>query len=179
MVLDLRAAPVRRKVEEMQERQPGILADVPAASRYLFFSLRAGGKLRSALRELAMLSIDESLVVGLGAPTFAALGVQVDGLRPHPTFVGPGVVVPSTQAGLWLWLRGSDRGELIHRSRDLTDALLEGFQLDELIEGFRHREGRDLSGYLDGTENPKGEDAIAAAFGLVGQSYVAVQRWGP
>src|SRR5690606_386456 len=77
----------------------------------------------------------------------------------------------------WLWLRGDDRGELLRRSRELVDALADGFKLDDLIEGFRYRDSRDLSGYIDGTENPVGEDAIAAAFGPGGDSYVAVQRW--
>jgi putative iron-dependent peroxidase len=161
----------------MHERQPGILNNVPAASRYLFFSPRPGGDLRSSLHDLAARSIDDSLVVGIGAPTMAALGVRIDGLRTHPSLVGPGVAVPSTQAGLWLWLRGDDRGELLHRSRELVDALADGFELDDLIEGFRFREGRDLSGYVDGTENPEGEEAIAAAFAESGESYVAVQRW--
>lgn len=161
----------------MGQPQPGILADVPAASRYLFFNVRPGGDVRASLLELASRDIDESLVVGIGAPTIAALGVTIEGLRVHPSLVGPGISVPSTQAGLWLWLRGHDRGELLHRSRDLSDALVDGYDLDELIEGFRHREGRDLSGYVDGTENPKGEDAIAAAIGPSGESFVAVQRW--
>jgi putative iron-dependent peroxidase len=43
--------------------------------------------------------------------------------------------------------------------------------------------GRDLSGYEDGTENPDGEEALAAAVvrdagpGLDGSSFVAAQRW--
>ena len=40
----------------------------------------------------------------------------------------------------------------------------------------------DLTGYEDGTENPKGEAAVAAGLvasgdGLAGSSFVAVQRW--
>jgi putative iron-dependent peroxidase len=48
---------------------------------------------------------------------------------------------------------------------------------------FRHKTGLDLTGYEDGTENPKGEAAVEAAFvsgrgpGLDGSSYVAVQQW--
>ena len=161
----------------MSRPQPGILADVPTACRYLFLSPRAGGDVDAALRELNSRPIDASLVVGLGLPTLAALGREVDGLRVHPSLAGPGVSVPSTQAGLWLWLRGDDRGELLHRSRDLVDALVDGFELDDVIDGFRFREGRDLSGYVDGTENPEGDAAVAAAFDPSGGSFVAVQRW--
>ena len=46
-----------------------------------------------------------------------------------------------------------------------------------------YREGRDLSGYVDGTENPTGDAAAQAALvdaasaSLAGSSFVAVQQW--
>jgi len=52
-----------------------------------------------------------------------------------------------------------------------------------VIDGFQFDNGRDLSGYVDGTENPKGKKAAAAAIlrgagaGLDGSSFVAVQQW--
>jgi putative iron-dependent peroxidase len=161
----------------MTEPQPGILADCPAACRYLFLRPRPGADVRASLHALAQRPIDESWVVGIGSPVAAAAGMQVEGLRVHPALAGSGVVAPSTQAGLWLWLRGDDRGSLLHTGRELTDLLAPGFVLDEAIEGFRHREGRDLSGYEDGTENPTGDAAIAAACTPTGGSFVAVQRW--
>ena len=51
------------------------------------------------------------------------------------------------------------------------------------MDAFRHKAGHDLTGYEDGTENPKGELAEAAALvrgmgpGLDGSSYVALQQW--
>ena len=48
---------------------------------------------------------------------------------------------------------------------------------------FRHKAGHDLTGYEDGTENPRGELAEEAALvrgmgpGLDGSSYVALQQW--
>lgn len=160
----------------MSEPQPGILLDVPAACRYLFLRPSPGADLRASLAHLAARTIDDSLVVGIGQSTLAALGASVDGLIIHPALSGPGVTMPSTPAGLWLWLRGDDRGSLLHRSRELL-ASLPGFELDELIEGFRHLDSRDLSGFVDGTENPKGDDAVAAAFTPDHASYVVVQRW--
>lgn len=161
----------------MTEPQPGILADCPAASRYLFLRQNPDADVRAALQLLAQRPVDESCVVGIGSPVASAVGMQVEGLRVHPALSGRGVVVPSTQAGLWLYLRGSDRGTLLHTGRELVDLLVPAFALDEVIEGFRHRENRDLSAYEDGTENPKGDDAIAAAFTPNGGSFVAVQRW--
>lgn len=161
----------------MTEPQPGILADCPAASRYLFLRQNPDADVRAALQLLAQRPVDESCVIGIGPSVASAVGMQVEGLRMHPALSGRGVVAPSTQAGLWLWLRGSDRGTLLHTGRELVDLLAPAFALDEVIEGFRHRENRDLSAYEDGTENPKGDDAIAAAFTPAGGSFVAVQRW--
>jgi putative iron-dependent peroxidase len=51
------------------------------------------------------------------------------------------------------------------------------------IHGFRYRDSRDLTGFIDGTENPKGKArAVAALIGeedrlFAGGSYVAVQRY--
>ena len=51
------------------------------------------------------------------------------------------------------------------------------------MDAFRYRTGLDLTGYEDGTENPKGDDAAEAAVvsghgpGLDGSSFVAVQQW--
>jgi putative iron-dependent peroxidase len=55
--------------------------------------------------------------------------------------------------------------------------------LQHTIDGFRYKSGFDLSGYEDGTENPKGAAAVKAAVsagqgsGLDGGSFVAVQQW--
>ena len=94
---------------------------------------------------------------------------------------GPGFVVPSTPAALWVWLRSGDRGELVHESRRTERALADAFAMDSVVEAFRYREGLDLTGYEDGTENPTGDAAAALVSGrgpgLDGSSFVAVQQW--
>jgi len=80
-------------------------------------------------------------------------------------------------------LRGDARGPLVHASREIAAAVAPDLSLDFLIDGFKHDRGLDLTGYEDGTENPTGEDAVAAAVvsgaggGLDGSSFVAVQQW--
>lgn len=50
--------------------------------------------------------------------------------------------------------------------------------LDDTVETFTYREGRDLTGYIDGTANPSLEIAlVAAGDGLTGSSFAAVQCW--
>jgi putative iron-dependent peroxidase len=166
--------------------QAGILAAVPRAARHLFFQLHPGCSAepaRIALQSLAGLADGDSLVAGIGAGMVAIVNAELAGLRAFPTYVAAGVVVPSTPAALWCWLRGDDRGELLHRSRALEQALAPALQLMQAIDAFQYGPSLDLTGYEDGTENPVGEAALAAAIvdrqgaGLDGGSFVAVQQW--
>ena len=164
--------------------QPGLLAEVPSHARYLTFRRRpVTADPRAALERLAALPVDESRVVGLGASLVGELGTDIAGLRTFPALDGAGLTVPSTPSALWCWLRGEERGELVHSSRRVRRALLDAFEVETVIDAFRHLEGRDLTGYEDGTENPTGEDAVAAAVvsgrgeGHDGSSFVAVQQW--
>lgn len=157
--------------------QPGILAPVPAAARYLTFSLRPGEDPRPSLRALGELRVDESVIFGIGASVAAALGKKVEGLRSFPEHAGVGVEVPSTPGALWICLRGEDRGELLHQGRKMEALLIEAFELRQALDAFRYQDSRDLTGYEDGTENPKGERALGASFDAAGASFVAVQQW--
>ncbi|MFZ5492119.1 MAG: Dyp-type peroxidase [Pseudomonadota bacterium] len=167
----------------MQPMQNGILLPPPRLAVYLSFDLVAAGEIPAALLRLRELADGEQTVVGIGASTVQALGRSIDGLRPFPALNGPGVDVPSTPAALWLWLRGEDRGVLLHRARALEAALLPAFGLRESVDAFQYQDSRDLTGYEDGTENPREDAADAAAIvhgrgpGLDGSSFVAVQRW--
>lgn len=161
----------------MSQAQAGILQPLPPVARYLSFSLAPGADVAAGLKILQGLVDGEAIVAGLGLAPVSALGRKLAGLKPFPPLAGPGVDIPSTPVALWLWLRGSDRGELLHRARHLETALAPCFQLDEAIDGFKHDGGRDLTGYEDGTENPEGEAALAAAIAADGSSFVAVQRW--
>ena len=166
----------------MNHFQPGILLPVPSHARYLTFSLRPGGNSRAALRALRDAIDGRGVVAGIGESLVLALGANIPGLRTFPPQAGAGIDVPSTPSALWLWVRGEDRGELFHRARCLERALAGAFRLGSCVDAFRHDAGRDLTGYEDGTENPKGAKARAAAIvngsaGPAGSSFVAVQQW--
>ncbi|MBK1681166.1 Dyp-type peroxidase [Rhodocyclus tenuis] len=167
----------------MSQHQNGILAPLPSQARHLYFTLESAAGLDAALAGLLRLADGDTLVVGFGASLVQALGGKVDGLRIFPALAGAGVDVPSTQYALWCWLRGDDRGELLHRTRELAAALAPALRLLQINEAFVYQTGHDLTGYEDGTENPSGEDADAAALvsgdapGLTGSSFAAVQNW--
>jgi len=163
--------------------QPGILARIPRAARYLSFDLQDGARAAESLRSLAKTADGNSCVIGLGEPLLRALGRSVAGLRPFPRYSGPGFEVPATPTALWCWLRGGERGELVLRSVELQRLLAPAFHTASVVDAFRHGRGLDLTGYEDGTENPKGAKAVAAAAsddkapGMRGSSFVAVQQW--
>lgn len=167
----------------MSTPQPGILAPLPPLARYLTFRLRPDGDLPTALAALRTLADGDRLVVGLGKALLLKLGVEQPSVPAFPAFTGAGIAIPATPADLWCWLRGEDRGELLLLAQMLEEALAPGFALEQVIDAFKHQDGRDLSGYEDGTENPVGDDAAAAALvsgqgeGLDGGSFVAVQQW--
>ena len=169
--------------------QPGILAEETRLARYMTFSLLSldGSdqikQLKSTLRALAAVLDHESVVVGLGQSLVRLLVGEVPGLKTYPAQTGAGLEIPSTPAALWCWLRGSDRGELFHRSRRIESLLASSFELIDIIDAFQYSDNRDLTGYEDGTENPSGDAAIDAAIvkgqgaGLDGGSFVAVMQW--
>ena len=164
--------------------QSGILAPLPKHARYLMFTFESDvADAAEALEPLLDIVDGNSAVVGIGSSLVTALGKEIPGLRAFPNMTGAGFDIPSTQYALWLWLRGDDRGDLHHMAREIEQALEMDFQLREVLDAFVHGNSQDLTGYEDGTENPKGENAIDAAMvqglgaGLDGSSFVAVQQW--
>ena len=165
------------------QTQAGILAEETVRARFLSFSVTDDTLLRDSLQRLVQRVDGEQVVLGLGAALVSALGREVVGLYPFPPYAVKGIDIPSTQSALWLWLRGSDRGRLFHLSREFEAMLESAFILDDVVDCIQYAGNRDLSGYEDGTENPRGDAARQAAIvqglgdGMEGSSFVAVQQW--
>ncbi|WP_409288748.1 Dyp-type peroxidase [Pseudomonas sp. KCJK8927] len=163
--------------------QQGLLATpVPAHARHLFFAIESLEALPSVLDALQPQVDGRSLILGIGAPLAKALARDIEGLRPFP-LLDAVVENPSTQHALWLWLRGEERGDLFLRAQQLEQSLSPALRLVDSVDGFLHRAGHDLTGYEDGTENPRDEAAVEAAIvagdhvGLSGSSFAAFQLW--
>lgn len=167
----------------MSSVQIGILAPVPRLARYLVFSLRSGSEPQHVLLSLCTIADGENVIVGLGHSCILGLNGNIPGLRTFPPYVAAGIEVPSTPAALWCWLRGVDRGELVHKAREIQRTVSSAFGLERVIDAFQYGPSLDLTGYEDGTENPEGEKATEVAVvhghgeGLDGSSFVAVQQW--
>ena len=157
--------------------QPGILAPVPPCGRSMTFRLALEADPRPALAQFQKHFDPAWGVVGFGEPLVRALGRTVPGLRGFPSLAGPACSVPSTQGALWLWMRGDERGALFDAGERVKSLLDAAFVLDDAMDTFLYACGRDLTGYEDGTENPKDEAAVEAALTGDGASFAAVQRW--
>jgi putative iron-dependent peroxidase len=162
--------------------QPHILAAPQALARSLTLRVLPQTDPRPALRQLRDSWIPSWGVVGMGVPLIRALGSSVTGLHTFPALSGLACSVPSTQQSLWLRFGGDDRSTLFDRSEKALAMLAPAFAIDEVLDTFLYAGGRDLTGYEDGTENPKAEAAVEAALvgagkGLKCSSFVAVQKW--
>jgi putative iron-dependent peroxidase len=168
--------------------QPAIWEPSFRLARLQVFALAdADADPRPGLRALCERAVLPTTVLGVGQPLCERLGVAagVPGLRAFPALTNAdyGIDVPSTQGAVLCVLGADDRGELVHASRAAHAALGSAFTPLEVIDAFTYREGRDLTGYLDGTENPKDDAARDATritgqgAGLDGGTFVALQRW--
>jgi len=93
-------------------------------------------------------------------------------------------VAPSTNYDLYIEVR-SDRADVNHIVAGKVCALLaDSVELIEQVRGFRFLDGRDLTGFVDGTENPQGRHRRKVA--LVNEdddklfssgSYLHIQRY--
>ena len=92
-----------------------------------------------------------------------------------------GFTAPATQHDLFVWLHGNARDELFARALAWHDALARFATIAREDHGFRFRDSRDLTGFVDGTANPKADARLDAALvggaAHAGGSFVLAQRW--
>jgi putative iron-dependent peroxidase len=99
----------------------------------------------------------------------------------EPVFGTDGYTMPATQTDFWLWASAGSRTAVF----DVVDALrgpLAGFVVPRSErDGWAYRGDRDLTGFIDGTENPSLLEAYAVAVVPsgpgAGSSVVLVQQW--
>ena len=120
-------------------------------------------------------------VLGVGAPLAQAVGVQLPGLRAFERLQRGRFTMPATQADAWALVPAHDAGQAFEQADRLRAALAPHAELLCATPMFNYRQGRDLTGYQDGTENPTGDEGWAAALMAEGEgadgSFVLVQRW--
>lgn len=63
--------------------------------------------------------------------------------------------MPSTQTDLLFWVHGEDRGEVMAAVIHINQCLAPYADIQRDVSGFKNRESRDLTGFVDGTTNAK------------------------
>ena len=165
-----------------QSSQSGVLASTPLCGRSLVFRIASEVDPGQALTRLRDGFDPDWGVLGLGEPLINSLCSEVPGLRTFKALSGASCAIPSTQQALWILLRGQGPSELFDRFERIQSLTDGAFILDDAMDTFTYADGRDLTGYVDGTANPSPEESPAVALvasgeSLAGSSFVAVQRW--
>jgi putative iron-dependent peroxidase len=181
--------------------QPAILQETGSHGLFVVFDVKSGrpGVAKAAARAAADLpALVNSLGASLGNAGLAATiafgsefwdqletGKKPKHLRKQKPVQGAPGIVPSTGGDLFLHIK-SDRHDvnwdLAHKFKDTLPP--ETVVMDE-TEGFTYKDNRDLTGFIDGTANPKGHDPRAEAAlidpsddaAFAGGSYVLVQKY--
>jgi len=181
----------------MAREQFGICAEPSLHGYYLLFNVLddKNAHIRKALSRLPALfdkyadRFSESNltgVVAIGANYWDELSPnsRPKRLKSFASIAFDDRVAPSTNYDLYVEVR-SDRADVNHIVAGKVCALLaDSVELIEQVRGFRFLDGRDLTGFVDGTENPQGRHRRKVA--LVNEeddamfssgSYLHIQRY--
>lgn len=180
----------------MAREQTGICAEGNLHSLYLLFDTHEGTEegIRQSLAAIAGYLDECSDTYGdVAFSGFLAIGANYwdnlipdhrpKMLRPFPSLMQDDRYAPAVPYDLFIQIR-SDRADINFLvGREICAMLDEQVSLVEQIHGFRYLDSRDLTGFVDGTENPKGQHRQQVA--LVGEedhqfrggSYVHIQRY--
>ncbi|MFJ9616302.1 Dyp-type peroxidase [Streptomyces noursei] len=175
--------------------QPVVVPPSKAAV-FLVATVTPGGEavVRETLEELAGLTRsvafrapDEELtcVVGIGAAAWPRLfdGPPPRDLHPFRPLDGPRHRAPATPGDLLFHVRARRTDLCFELSRLIVERLGAAATVVDEVHGFRYFEARDLLGFVDGSESPRGPAAAEAVFvgdedaEFRGGSYVIVQKY--
>lgn len=180
-----------------QSSQPSaqsIVTPLTESANVMVFTIRPGGEaaVRDALeqvpahvRSMAGRYPDATphSVVGIGSAAWDRLfaGARPADLHPFVEIKGAVHTAPSTPGDLVLHVRARRTDVCVELGRQIRAALGDAVTLADEISGFRYFDGRQLLGFVDGTENPVGEQAVRTVVipdgPFAGGSYLIVQKY--
>lgn len=170
--------------------QPGIFAQGTRSQYHLEFDVDAGVAAADVatavgrLREPLVTSGGTNIVVGFGADLWRRIAPQdaPADLHDFAGIEGASGRVPATPHDLWIWLHGSGPDVLLDNARSVVAALGPTATLAADQPCFVYLDSRDLTGFIDGTENPPVDEAPEVAIipdGEPGEggAHVITMKW--
>ncbi len=124
-------------------------------------------------------------VLGISSDAWDRLlsGSRPSELHPFREIAGDRHRAPSTPGDLFLHVRSTRPYPCFELGRRVIDELGPAVTVVDEVQGFRYFDRRDLLGFVDGTANPDGHDAVASALvgdedpAFSGGSYLIVQKY--
>ena len=104
-------------------------------------------------------------------------------LHPFREFRSGNRYAPATPGDVLFHIRASRMDICFELATQIMARIGDAVSVDDEVQGFRYFEDRDLIGFVDGTENPRGALALESALvgeedaGFAGGSYVLVQKY--
>lgn len=169
--------------------QPGIFAVGAPEHCYLELDAAPGSEPADLVGALAALLGPSSdvagacLTVGVRPELWRAVapGATPPDAASFEDVVGPELTMPATQHDAWVWIAGGSRSAVFDVAVTVTGALRPRFAVASEIGGWVYRTDRDLTGFVDGTENPSPVEAPDVAIRNEGpgegSSVLLFQQW--
>ncbi|KLO64034.1 hypothetical protein AA983_05110 [Dermacoccus sp. PE3] len=177
----------------MPQAQTGIFVEGATSSEYIEFEV-APGSLTSLSQLLPLFEAEQddvgvNFVVGVRPSLMKEISPKHTPENVHDfadDVVGAdGYVIPATQRDLVFWVFGGARDKVFDATRQLLAIAREvvpGIRVVDETEGWVYQTNRDLTGFVDGTENPttiEQYDEAVVTDGKPGEgsSVLLLQKW--
>lgn len=167
----------------MATPQPGIFANTLRSQYALEYTVTGNpdgiiGTLRRTLKDI-------NHVIAFGANYYVKrMDVRApENLRPLTAITGVSdKSVPATGGDLFVWIQENSPDLAFDAAQEADQILTSSFQRTLELPGFIYRDSRDLTGFIDGSANPKGNDRMKEALVPEGQvgaggAHVFTQKW--
>lgn len=168
--------------------QPALFVEQTAHHVHVEWTLKPGAHLDDVVAAIAQARAAASgglraanLVWGFDPALWRKLGELPTDVHPFAGVTGPAGVAPATQAAIWLWAAGNAHEKVWAAADAANQALAPVAELAREQVAYTPFDDRDPIGFVDGTENPPPDEAVAVALVPAGPgaggTIVLLQKW--